>query len=161
MKSVHLTLIIIVIYAVSMQSAYGQRVYADDQQSVPNGLASVSNPGNAVDQNLTNFSTLNVLLGALGLTGEATQNLQFTGVVKPAPTAPLMIRFGSGGSVLGLMDGIEVQRTNGGIGNPKGDPYSAGNLLDLLGLIGSEDPSDVTVPIPAANEPTDGVRIEI
>lgn len=142
-------------------SAYGQRVYAGTQQNADNGLASVTNPNYAIDSNTTNYTTLNVLLGALGLTGVASQNLQFTGALKPAPTAPLMIRFATGGSLVGLFDGIEVQRTSGGINNTVGTPYSSGNLLDLLGLVGGEEPNDVIVPVPGGNESADGVQIRI
>src|SRR5699024_10273240 len=118
---------------ITPSSAYGQRVYADTQQNDVNGLASVTNPNYAIDPNTANYTILNVLLGALELTGTASQNLQFAGALTPAPTSPIMIRFATGGSLLGLFDGIEVQRTYGGINNTVGTPYSSGNLLDLLG----------------------------
>src|SRR5690606_13449478 len=161
MKSVFLVLTIVGIYTISTQAVYGQRVYADAQQTNTTPLVgSVSNPTRSVDSDYTNYSTLNVILGVLG-TGFSSQNLQFTGTLKPKPTSPLMIRFGSGGSILGLLDGIQVQRTNGGVSGTIGDPYSSDTLLDLLGLIGGEEPSEVTVPIPGEDEPSDGVRLRI
>ncbi|WP_417359000.1 immunoglobulin domain-containing protein [Galbibacter sp.] len=161
MKSVYCILILLGVYAISTQRAYGQRVYADKQESLATPLlASVTNENNAVDVDTTNYSTLNVSISLVSI-GTATQNLQFAGTIKPQPTAPLMIRFASDGSLLGLLDGIEVQRTNNGINNPVGDSYSSNNLLDLLGLLGTEQASDVTVPVPGTNEPADGVRLRI
>lgn len=158
MKSVCLALIIVSIFAVSIQTAYGQRVYADDEQNSTSGTASISDPGAAVDIDVTNYSVLSVNIGLLNLF-QATQNLQFTGELKPEPTSPLMIRFASGGALLGLLDGTTVQRTNNGSG--VGASHNRASLLDLLGLGSDPEPTDVTIPIPGGNQPSDGVRLRI
>lgn len=161
MKSVCLALIIVSIFAVSIQTTYGQRVYANfEEYNSTFLLANVINSNNAVDPDLTNYSTLSLLLGAGNLT-TATQNLQFTGVVTPEPTAPLMIRFGSIGSVLSLFNGIEVQRTYDGLSNTVGEVYSSQNLADLLGLTGGQEDSEVIVPVPGSEVPADGLRLRI
>src|SRR5690606_726524 len=160
MKSVYFILILIGVFTSSMKTAYAQRVYADQQQYAATLLASVTNPTNSVDADTTNHSTLNVTLSLIRAV-TATQNLQFTGTVKPQPTAPLMIRFASQGSVLGFFDGVTAQRTFGGINQTVGEPYTSDNLLDLLGLVGTEVPSDATVPIPGTNAPSDGVQLTI
>lgn len=161
MKSVYFILILIGVFTSSMKTAYAQRVYADQQQNDATLLlASVTDPAYSVDTDTTNHSILNVTLSLISA-GTATQNLQFTGAVKPQPTAPLMIRFASQGSVLGFFDGVTAQRTFGGINQTVGEPYASDNLLDLLGLVGTEEPSDATVPIPGTNAPSDGVQLTI
>ncbi len=141
--------------------AEAQRVYANAQQTGTGILGgTITNPGFAVDTNYSNFSTLNVGIGALGLM-YTMQNLQFTGTPAqiPTTTSPLIIRFGSTASLLGLVNGISVQRTNGGINTTVGTEYTANSLLSLLN--GSTD-SMVIVPIPGiAGQASDGVRLRI
>lgn len=160
MKSLLHVLIVVSIYALNSHFGYGQRVYADAQSSQSSLLSSVSDQGYAIDSDNTNYSTLNSVLGLLGI-GYAMQNLEFTGTLKPAPTAPLMIRFGSGGSILGLFDGIQIQRTNGGISNTVGANYSSDDILGLLTLNADPNPKEVTVPVPGIRSDSDGLRLRI
>lgn len=162
MKPLLQVLIVVSVYTININFGYGQRVYANAQQNNATFLlGSVANETNPIDINYTNYSTLNVLLGALGAVGNATQNLQFTGTIKPAPTAPLMIRFGSGGSILGLFDGIQIQRTNGDISNTVGANYTSDGILDLLMLNADPDANEVTVPVPGIPSESDGLRFRI
>lgn len=162
MKSVYLALIVVGIYTIGIQTGYGQRVYADTQQPDDTFLlSSVTNENFAVDSDLTNFSILQVNVGLLGSIGTATQNLQFTGAIKPEVTAPLMIRFKYSGAVLGLSNVFGVQRTNGGLNQTRGDNYAGSTLVGLLALDAEEDSGEVTVPVPATNEITDGIRLRL
>lgn len=68
-------------------------MYADAEQNEVSLLSSVNNEWYPVDIDYTNSSRLTLVIDLLGL-GYAMQNLQFIGTVKPASTAPLMIRFG-------------------------------------------------------------------
>ncbi|EKF54503.1 hypothetical protein I215_12233 [Galbibacter marinus] len=162
MKSVCLALIIVSIFAVSIQTTYSQRVYANfEEDSYTILLANVINPSFASDPDLTNYSRLQVNVGLIGSIGTARQNLQFTGTLKPEPTAPIMIRFRYGGALLGLSNVFNVQRTDGGLNQTEGDIYTGSTLLGLLGLDEAEDSGEVIVPIPATSVPTDGVQIRL
>src|SRR5690606_16562583 len=162
MKLLFQVLTLVSVYAINIHIGYGQRVYADFEEILVTPLlGSVANEGNPTDIDYTNYSTLNVLLGILGAVGDATQNLQFTGTLKPAPTAPLMIRFGSGGSILGLFDGIQIQRTNGGISNTVGTNYTSDAILDLLAINSDPEADEVIVPVPGILNDSDGLRLRI
>ncbi|WP_118974396.1 immunoglobulin domain-containing protein [Taibaiella koreensis] len=126
-------------------------------------LANVTFATNATDADTSNFSSLSVGLGLLGLVS-ATQNLRFTQAGSlPLPTSPLMVRFSGNGGLLGLANSILLQRTNGGINNPVGPPYTSSTLLDLLGLAGANNSStEVVLPVPGlAGQPNDGVLFQI
>lgn len=155
----------------SVQEGYGQRVYADTQESSPTQrlpilgtiLSQVESEGNATTSSDLTYSTLRVALGALNLYS-ATQNLQFTGAnaEKLRPTSPIMVKTMVNGSVLGLLDAVSLQRTNGGIDEPVGDPYTVTQLLDLLGIIGGTDEELLVVlPVPGATQLNDGVQLKV
>src|SRR5690606_3882172 len=147
----------------TVEVGYGQRVYADAQQSSEKQsliltFSEVINQENAIDENLANFSTLLVRLGALGAI-TANQNLQFINQQKPLPTSPIVIRFGSTNSLLNLLGGFSVQRTNGGRTSLIGPSYSGGELLNLLNLLGQSQVDHAI--IPPSGEEYDGIRLEI
>jgi len=146
----------------NIKAAKAQRVYADDQTTANTLFGSITNPTRATDVDTSNFSTLSVTLGALGLLS-ATQNLRFTQAGSlPLPTSPMMVRFGSSSAVLGLVNGIILQRTNGGINNPVGPSYTAGTLLDLLNLANAGSSPEVVLPIPGvAGAANDGVYLQV
>lgn len=162
MKSFYLSILLAFMYAISIANAYSQRVYANTQEDSHTPLiADVIDPTYAVDADISNFSRPQVNVGLLGSIGTATQNLQFTGVLKPASTAPLMIRFRYAGAVLGLSNAFRLQRTNGGSNQTVGQAYTGSTLLGLLGLDEAEDTGEFTVPVPATGTPSDGVEIRL
>lgn len=145
-----------------MKRVEAQRVYADATTTNATALlASVTQSTNATDADTSNFSTLNIV-GLVGLV-TATQNLRFTQVgSQPLPTSPMMVRFGSSNSLLGLVNGIVLQRTNGGIGNPVGTAYTSNTLLDLLNLANAGSSAEVVLPVPGvAGTPNDGVYLQL
>lgn len=136
-------------------SARGQRVYADAQ--TPSGtplLTNVSNPTQAVLTPTTDFSTLNLTLSALGLV-QCSQNLQFTGAVKPTPGTPITVKIGANSSLLNVADAVTVQPTNNSAN--VGTPYSSNALLGLLYLNGT----DFEATLPAPNTTYDGVKLTV
>lgn len=136
-------------------SARGQRVYADAQ--TPSGtplLTSVSNPTQAVLTPTTDFSTLNLTLSILGLV-QCSQNLQFTGAVKPTPSTPVTVKIGANSSLLNVADAVTVQATNNSANT--GTPYSSNALLGLLYLNGT----DFEATLPAPNTTYDGVKLTV
>lgn len=146
----------------AVQEGYGQRVYAVTQQSSPTQqllviLSQVTNQARAVDNDTLNYSTLSVTLGALGAI-TANQNLQF-GDPKPTNNSPVILKFGSTSSLLNLLGGISVQRTNGGRTSPVAPSYSGTQLLNLLNLLGG--PQIATAIIPSNGLAYDGVRLEV
>lgn len=141
-----------------------QRVYANAQTNDATILlASVTNPGNAIDTaNLTNYSQLNVLIGALGAIGTATQNLTFTGTHVPVSTSPVTVRFtvlqqGSL-SVLQLLGGVSLE-TNLNNGAALSS-YSNTTLLTLLGGLFSPNAS-TEVTLPGPNATYNGIRFNL
>lgn len=141
------------------KEGYGQRVYADTDQISPFViLASVSNRQRATDSDTSNFSTLSVSIGGLGLI-TAHQNLQY--VTRPKPTAytPIIVKFGSQSSLLNLLGGFTIQRTNGGRTGVVPPPYSGSQLLNLLNLFGGSQVGTAIIP-PDGTE-FDGVRLEV
>ncbi|NGM62088.1 hypothetical protein G5B30_09195 [Sphingobacterium sp. SGG-5] len=144
----------------TVQVCLGQRIYADTQKSDATFLlASVSNPAEAVDlPDTTNFSTLNVTLGALGLI-YARQNLQFIDNPKPTRYSPIIAKIGSNSSLLTLLGGFAVQRTKGGINSTVAPGYSGSELLNLLNLFGSGQIGTLVF-LPDGND-FDGIRFEV
>lgn len=139
---------------------YGQRVYADiTQSSATPLLASVMNPLRAVNQDTSDYSTLSVTLGLVGLIS-AHQNLQFVNVRKPQSNSPIVIKFGVyNQTLLNLLGGFVVQRTNSGATNLISPSYSGAQLLDLLGLLAT--PQTATIIVPPNGQTYDGIRLEV
>lgn len=154
------TLVLVLLLCGAAREVRGQRVYATIQQSSPNILlSSVSNNGNAIDfPDTTNYSTLKVTVGLLGLV-TAQQNLQFTTSTKPSKTSPVMIKIGTTASLLTLLEGISVQRTNGGLTAVVPPSYSSATLLNLLNLF--QGSVIGVVVIPSDGSSYDGVRFEV
>lgn len=88
----------------SIQHLYGQRVYANVQQSGSSGLSSVTFAPRAVDDDYTNYSSINSVV-----LGNAWQNLQFTSTNKPIASTPLIIK---ATTALALLTNMKVQLTN-------------------------------------------------
>ncbi|MEC3878932.1 hypothetical protein [Parapedobacter sp. 10938] len=151
----------------AVKEGYGQRVYANSTQISPKQsplgivLSEVTNPDRAIDEdNLNNFSSLNSVLGALGVVGSASQNLQFVGdnAFDPLRPTPIMIKFGSGSSLLGLVSGISLRFTDNSLENEVGTNYTDASLLSLLN---GSTASEVILPIPASTTDYDGIRLKI
>lgn len=143
----------------AVQEGYGQRVYADAQQSSTTTLVSgVTNQGRPIDSDTSNFSTLSITLGLGGLI-TANQNLQFVGRPKPMATSPIIIKFRTNGSILELLGGISAQRTNGGRTSLVTPSYSGTQLLNLLNLLGGSETAIAI--IPPNGQQFDGIRLEI
>ena len=141
----------------------GQRVYADNTQVssplvviIP--LSQVTNSNFSIDADTANHSTLSVTLGALGAI-TAQQNLQFKSAPKPSQSSPVIIKIGTPNSLLNVLGGISVQRTNGGLSLPVAPNYSSSQLLNLLNLLSNSTVG--TVIVPSNNEAYDGVRLEV
>lgn len=153
----------------AVREGYGQRVYANTEQNSGKQelllltVSEVTNPTRSTNSNENTYSTLNVAIGALNLYS-ATQNLQFTGInaIKLKPNSPIMVKTMVNGSVLGLLDAVSLQRTNGGMNNTVGAPYTVTQLLDLLGIIGGTDEELLVVlPVPGVSETNDGVQLKV
>lgn len=140
----------------AVKEGYGQRVYADSTASEATPiLASVSNPGNASDNNYSNYSLLNIisLLGS----SYAWQTLFFSYIKLPKPTSPVIIKFRPPGSLVGLGDGLQASmRLNG---TSVGTIYSVNNTLDLLWLL--SDGADYEFIMPSQNNSFNGVRLQL
>lgn len=108
------------------QCTTSKRIYANEQVASTAGLGpSVSDETKAIDGIVGNFSTLSV-----GLVGSASQNLKFTGSIKPTSTDLVTVKLGFGAAVLSVLGGIKVEATNDGA--PVGTSYSSSTLLGLL-----------------------------
>lgn len=138
------------------QKSFGQRVYANAGQSssavtVPvlgTILANVDNPSYSYDSNLSNFSSLNVLVALLNI-NTARQNLQYTNSIKPVPGSPVYMKIeaNSGLTVLSLLTSIRMVRTLGGINNEVGPSYNSNQFLNLLGLLPSGSSTYLVTPL--------------
>src|SRR5690606_4839861 len=130
----------------AVQKGYGQdkiRRYANVQQSYLQG-GTIANGSRAVDGDPKNYSTLSVPLGLLNLL-HSTQYLDF-GKTFQAGT-PVTIKLTPPGSVLGLVDNVNIQpytnlRFNGGLGarweaTSAGSSFAGGTLVNLLAGKGS------------------------
>ena len=147
----------LVIYS---SNVYGQRVYATTQQNSHSLSASISNENRAIDADYANYSTLNIGVGIGGLFF-AQQNLQFTGVLRPRPTSPIIIKFGSTIMLSELTDEIAIQRTNGGINGTVGTAYTSAPLAALITTNGGANATEVSIPIPGSSEESDGLRLRL
>lgn len=138
-----------------------QRVYANAQQaSTPETIiilgtvSQVQNAGLTVDADLTNYSSLSVYLGLLNLYN-ASQNLQFTGAVKPLATSPIMVKFRLDAGLLGLLNSSSFQRTSSEA--LVSTAYDASSLLSLLGL----GAVDAVAMLPPQGVAYDGIRFRV
>jgi hypothetical protein len=148
-------------------SSYGQRVYADAEQHSAKEtlldlgfvtLSEVADAANSTDtSNLSDYSNLQVNVGLNLLTniigGPAYQNLQFTGVNKPAPTSPLTFKFEGNTSLASLLNGFNFQLTNNTI--TTGAANLNPSFLSLLTILATNTPTEYTFTNP--NTPYDGI----
>lgn len=155
-----LLFVFFILFLGASKEGYGQRVYANLQQSSPGVLlSSVTNQNYAIDlPDTSNYSTLNVALGLLGLV-TAHQNLQFSTDRSPSKSSPIMIKIGTQSSILDLLGGISIQRTYGGRTSLVPPNYSSSQLLNLLNLFGGSKTGIVVVPQDGTIY--DGVRLEV
>ncbi len=140
----------------AVKVGYGQRVYADSTASGATPiLATVGNPGNASDNNYSNYSLLNIisLLGS----SNAWQTLFFSHSKLPEPTSPVIIKFRPPGSLVGLGDGLQASRRLNG--TSVGTIYSVNNTLDLLWLL--SDGTDYEFIMPSQSNSFNGVRLQL
>lgn len=141
--------------------AHAQRAYADKEQHSSKVtllgivLSEVKDSSRAIDADHSNYSTLSVNVGVLGLFS-ANQNLQFTGQ-KPISTTPIYARFSiaTNGALLYLLGGAFLQATNST--DTVGNVYTSGQLLGLLNLFGT----DSFFKLPAQGIPHDGIKLTI
>ncbi|RYE34481.1 MAG: hypothetical protein EOP42_07335, partial [Sphingobacteriaceae bacterium] len=110
------------------------RVYADDQAVGRTGICAgctVTNPGNAVNVNKSDFSTLNLTLG-LVVPPSTYQTLIFPSTNKPAAGTPVSVKLGTGDQLLSLdvLGAITLQAFNGN--TAAGQPVAAASLLSAL-----------------------------
>src|SRR5690606_1808142 len=95
-------------------------------------LGSMSNEGNASDQNPATYSVLTEGINLLGLLGDNYQDLEWTGDLIPAGT-PVTVKLGKDFNLVALAGGIRVvgiNAANGEIGTPI---LVDGNLVSALG----------------------------
>ncbi|MEH6681497.1 MAG: hypothetical protein V7724_13185 [Sediminicola sp.] len=141
-----------------------QRVYADTDQITSTLLAGVTNRANALTSNPATYSEVYANLSLAGLTS-AAQNLRFTGAngnPVPRSSSPIMVRFGNSASLVGILDNIAFQRTNGGINNTVGTAYTSSTLANLLTLFSTPGATEAIVPIPNNSSlPSDGIRLRV
>jgi len=149
----------VMLFWMVIQTSYAQRIYADKEQISTTLLASVSDRPWAIDlSDTTNHSTLRVTLGALGLI-YSRQNLQFVDNPKPNRYSPIIVKIGSNSSLVTLLGGFVLQRTNGGINNTVVPAYSDSQLLNLLNLFGGSQIGSFIF-LPNGND-FDGIRFEV
>jgi Ig-like domain CHU_C associated/Secretion system C-terminal sorting domain len=112
---------------------YGQKIYANNQTNQVNGLCllcGVSNPGNAINSNLNDYSNFVISVGLLGVSVEQT-------LIFPAASSAgcdsLIVGIGSGDPILSanLFGGITIQTYNGSVANNDAQVAAAG-VLRLL-----------------------------
>ncbi|MBV7532441.1 LamG-like jellyroll fold domain-containing protein [Chitinophaga sp. sic0106] len=109
------------------------QTYANSQSTAVTGiclLCGVTNPGNAVDSNLTNYSEFQITAALLGVT--VSQDLIFSDLSN-AGCDSLIIRIGSGNATLSvaLFGAVTVQTYNGTTGNNDAQTVSS-PILRLL-----------------------------
>lgn len=126
-----------------------KRVYASTQTPANSLLTgNVKNADKAVDGNVDNFSTLEVVL-----LGSASQNLKFPSNNKPGKDDPVTVKLGFGAAVLSLLGGITVQATLNGAN--AGPSY---NETSLLGLLSGSNENELTF---TPGEAYDGVKVSL
>ncbi|MGJ1287466.1 immunoglobulin domain-containing protein, partial [Sphingobacterium spiritivorum] len=151
-------------------TAYAQRVYANSFNSstdVDLGCVlvvcgSVNNGGNAVSPTQIAANNPSTIVSPLVLSA-TMQNVRFTGAnALPSYVTPVMVKLKMNASLLSLINSISLQRTNGNVSTPVGTEYSAGYLLDLLG-IGGVGQQELTVILPVVGSPqaNDGIRVKV
>ncbi|HVI46740.1 MAG TPA: gliding motility-associated C-terminal domain-containing protein [Chitinophaga sp.] len=131
--------------------------YATAQQSpIVTGicaLCSVSNPGNAVDQDANSASTITATLGALGYVG---QLLQFSNTYAAGDSVTLDLEVPGQLISAGLLGGIKLQTYAGT--SPNGDEITLDNQLIRLELLSAGNRFRVTLPV---TKPFNGVLVSI
>lgn len=92
---------------------------------------SITNPGNAVDNNLSTYTTLNVSLGVLG--GYAWERMVFPSAALPGVSVGMIVEDPAGGLLtLALLGSLSIRTYNGATYN--NDSHSGGLLT--IGLLG-------------------------
>lgn len=152
--------------SISSNAQFYQRVYANSSSGTDISpdllsglLAAVSDPSNAVDGNIETASELFTTTGGLGLV-QSYQNVRFPTADLPAtPSTPVMVKIETGGSLVDLIGGIEVQATLNGV--PTGLLVDDSNLLTLLGgsvLSSGKNIFEISF---VPNALYDGVRVKV
>ena len=141
----------------TVEMGYGQRVYADVETSSSTPLlASIVNSDLAIDGDTTTFSRLNVTVGLLSLV-QANQIIYFSNAPSYLLHSPVIVKFGTPGSLLDLLGGLSIQRMNDGTGIAP--IYGRTSLLELLNLFGGGTVAVLNIP-PTGQQYT-GVRLTI
>ncbi|WDF67709.1 gliding motility-associated C-terminal domain-containing protein [Sphingobacterium oryzagri] len=141
-----------------------ERVYAHDasQFGVSRllflNLGSVTNAGNAADQDVATFSTLTEGVNALNLLGQTFQHIRFSGSPIPAGTA-VTVKLGKNLTVAQLAGGIRVQPIDAA-----GNAFGASQLVDgdLVNIVAGENIFEYTfVPTATNGQPVEysGVKV--
>ncbi|MGJ1446375.1 hypothetical protein ACR79C_08445, partial [Sphingobacterium spiritivorum] len=151
-------------------TAYAQRVYANSFNSstdVDLGCVlvvcgSVNNGGNAVSPTQIAANNPSTIVSPLVLSA-TMQNVRFTGAnALPSYVTPVMVKLKMNASLLSLINSISLQRTNGNVSTPVGTEYSAGYLLDLLGIGGvGQQELTVILPVVGSTQANDGIRVKV
>ncbi|QQT36066.1 hypothetical protein U0038_14870 [Sphingobacterium spiritivorum] len=151
-------------------TAYAQRVYANSFNSstdVDLGCVlvvcgSVNNGGNAVSPTQIAANNPSTIVSPLVLSA-TMQNVRFTGAnALPSYVTPVMVKLKMNASLLSLINSISLQRTNGNVSTPVGTEYSAGYLLDLLGIGGvGQQELTVILPVVGSAQANDGIRVKV
>lgn len=116
MRPLHYVLLVLLVFhypSFSQCPLVKKRVYAARQETA--GLGTVGNQENAVDANLSTYSHLSVVIGALNLIN-AKQFVEFrdNGNVKTIPAnTPVTIKMGLPASLLGVLDNLTIQPFTG------------------------------------------------
>ena len=152
------------------ETAYAQRVYANSFNSssdVDLGCVlvvcgSVNNGGNAVSPTQIAANNPSTIVAPLVLSA-TMQNVRFTGAnALPSYVTPVMVKLKMNASLLSLINSISLQRTNGNVSTAVGTEYSAGYLLDLLGIGGvGQQELTVILPVVGSAQANDGIRVKV
>ncbi|WP_434366138.1 immunoglobulin domain-containing protein, partial [Sphingobacterium spiritivorum] len=151
-------------------TAHAQRVYANsfntstdvDLGCVLVVCGSVNNGSNAVNPTQIAANNPSTIVSPLVLSA-TMQNVRFTGTnALPSYVTPVMVKLKMNASVLSLINSISLQRTNGNVSTPVGTEYSAGYLLDLLGIGGvGQQELTVILPVVGSAQANDGIRVKV
>ncbi|MBE9600157.1 hypothetical protein [Pedobacter sp. MC2016-24] len=132
-----------------------KRKYATNQKFYGQALlglllpGTISNDGNAVDNDLASYSTLTVDVGVLNQS-QATQYLEFTSGTNYIPkNTPVTIKLSLPTSILGVLNNVSLQPFNNlnyyggvlGVGarwqaDPVGSPFTSSALVSLVNGVG-------------------------
>src|SRR5690606_35150109 len=115
-----------------------ERVYADDESHYGLLGGSVSDAGDAVDNNLTTYSELTVTL-----LGSVYQQLNFPEFA--AAGTPVRIKIGIASDILSLLGNVQIQAYSGGTA-----VGSSVSLSSLISLLGGEDQDEIAFTPPGS-----------